>query len=464
MTKFLSNPLKTPFIKARVDERHNYLEVESNKFLKFRQDYAELDLIITLSTNSGAWLQTALSDTGSGEGDGDDPKSGNLSRAQSVFNLYKKRVDDLSLLKVKLDNVITYGRDLLIHLSPAAAKQLTSDLSILQTLWEKLDVEVRSRFSEAELCLEGLLKLQDKINEVNVWLETLTTQDASHEAGADSVDDFGRHATLFQNLNMQFETQGMILQMTRQLSHQLMGSLDSSYEAYVSAQYEMCTAKWTEHSTEMARKAEVCAQLHELRLSLAAQELMLGQFEGLLKDLDGSFRDDGYGAAFEMALGPIETQISSAAQMIASIEAQCKGVSDADSICACGLGVALGTLSSKIRTRCDLNLEMVAKYQVQQIAQLESVEADLDLRRKEVNDMSLRLFKSASTSQTELISNHSDSQRPEFCFLGNKSFCILGNNEPLCCSCQKYSMGDFLFNAPNPTHLSDLWRRQKQKR
>ena len=29
-------------IKARVDERHNYLEVESNKFLKFRQDYAEL--------------------------------------------------------------------------------------------------------------------------------------------------------------------------------------------------------------------------------------------------------------------------------------------------------------------------------------------------------------------------------------------------------------------------------------
>ena len=66
----------------------------------------------------------------------------------------------------------------------------------------------------------------------------------------------------------------------------------------------------------MAKKAEACAQLHELRLSLAAQELMLGQFESLLKDLDGSFRDDGYGEAFEMALGPIETQISSAAQMV----------------------------------------------------------------------------------------------------------------------------------------------------
>ena len=86
-----------------------------------------------------------------------------------------------------------------------------SDLSILQTLWEKLDVEVRSRFSEAELCLDGLLKLQDKINEVNLWLENLTTQDSSHDAGADSVDDFGRHASLFQNLHMQFETQVCIM-------------------------------------------------------------------------------------------------------------------------------------------------------------------------------------------------------------------------------------------------------------
>ena len=66
----------------------------------------------------------------------------------------------------------------------------------------------------------------------------------------------------------------------------------------------------------MSMKAEVCAQLHELRLSLAAQELMLGQFEGLLRDLDVSFRADGYGDAFVMALGPIETQISSAAQMV----------------------------------------------------------------------------------------------------------------------------------------------------
>ena len=38
---------------------------------------------------------------------------------------YKTRVDELSVLKLKLDNVIAYGRDLLIHLSPSAAKQLT---------------------------------------------------------------------------------------------------------------------------------------------------------------------------------------------------------------------------------------------------------------------------------------------------------------------------------------------------
>ena len=35
-----------------------------------------------------------------------------------------------------------------------------SDLSILHTLWIKLDEEVRSRYKEVEVALEGLLNLQ----------------------------------------------------------------------------------------------------------------------------------------------------------------------------------------------------------------------------------------------------------------------------------------------------------------
>ena len=75
----------------------------------------------------GNWLQVALKDDLGGSdktADGEEPE-GNLQRAQSIYNTYKTRVDELGKLKYKLDNVIGYGRDLLMHLSPAAAQQLT---------------------------------------------------------------------------------------------------------------------------------------------------------------------------------------------------------------------------------------------------------------------------------------------------------------------------------------------------
>ncbi|XP_063686034.1 uncharacterized protein LOC134819815 [Bolinopsis microptera] len=337
-------------LSARVGEKSNYLEVESNKFLKFRQDYNEL----------GAWLQTALNDGPSEESNTAD-SLGSLQRSQNIYNTYKTRVDELSVLKLKLDNVIAYGRDLLIHLSPSAAKQLTSDLTILHTLWEKLDEEVRSRYSEVNIALEGLLNLQDHTNTITTWLEGLSRRESTHQP--EGGDQYTRHVQLYHGYIDQLNTQSAEIQSTRQLSHQLMGSLDSSYEQFISCQFETCNGRWVQLSDKITRKSERCRHLQDLQASLRGHEVMMSQFDTMLKELELLLRSEGYDKSFITGLPGLHDQITASLQLVGSLEKECGQLQLEDSVCSCGLEISLGTTSSKCRTKCQLLLELLSKYQ-----------------------------------------------------------------------------------------------------
>ncbi|KAL5267299.1 hypothetical protein ACHWQZ_G004368 [Mnemiopsis leidyi] len=424
-------------LSARVGEKSNYLEVESNKFLKFRQDYNEL----------GTWLQTALSD-GSGDTNSDTAEQqGSLQRAQTIYNTYKTRVDELSVLKLKLDNVIAYGRDLLIHLSPSAAKQLTSDLTILHTLWEKLDVEVRSRYSEVSTALEGLLNLQDHTNTFTLWLEELIKTEEKHSP--EGGDDFNRHVELYLGYSNQLESKSTDIQTVRQLSHQLMGSLDSSYETFISSQFETCNYRWTQLSEKMSRKSEKCHHLQDLQTSLLGHEVMMSQYDTMLKDLEVQLRTEGYDTGYIVGLPALHEQITASLQLVMALERECGQLQLEDSVCSCGLEISLGTSSSKCRTKCEFLLELLSKHQADMGSHQDDVKLCADLhvdltrelgdisagiaaalrdtdislsdrlnrvkqlgveldgllvKRAAANDLALKLFKLASKSDTDTIS------------------------------------------------------------
>ena len=40
---------------------------------------------------------------------------------------------------------------------------------MLHSLWDRLDKEVRGRYTEVEAAMEGLLSLQDLTNTLTVW-------------------------------------------------------------------------------------------------------------------------------------------------------------------------------------------------------------------------------------------------------------------------------------------------------